>query len=62
MKECVCWRCGERPAKLTKYGFPVCDECAEDSDGIVDDVEECVIDKFEIGDVIGKITTSNLFA
>ena len=43
----LCWKCGERPATMMKYGFPVCAVCAEDPDFDPEEMEDRVIDAFE---------------
>ena len=48
MKEHPCWKCGKRMATQMKYGFPVCDVCAEDPDFDPEDMEEDVIEMFNV--------------
>ena len=39
----MCWNCGKRKATQIVYGYPICDQCAEE--GIdPEDMEEVVIE------------------
>ena len=46
----MCWNCGKRKATQIVYGYPICDECAEE--GIdPEDLEEVVIESLDEGHI-----------
>ena len=47
----MCWNCGKREATQEVYGYPVCDECAEE--GIdLEEMEMVVIESLGEGEIV----------
>ncbi|MEA1997724.1 MAG: hypothetical protein U9N61_00150 [Euryarchaeota archaeon] len=49
--EIKCWKCGKREATQEQYGYPVCDECADE--GInPEEMEMVVIESRRRGKIV----------